>query len=71
LRVQRTTSSSAASLYFSVNKVIDPSAVNERAIRRYEKVGFKPIGIAQQYEELTRGKKSDRLLMDLIACDLE
>ncbi|MGK2879201.1 MAG: GNAT family N-acetyltransferase [Solirubrobacterales bacterium] len=50
---------------------IDPSVENERAIRTYEKTGFKPIGIARQFEELTPGKKSDGLLMDLIASDLE
>lgn len=50
---------------------IDPSAENARAIRTYEKTGFKAIGIARQYEELWPGKKSDGLLMDLIIEDLE
>jgi aminoglycoside 6'-N-acetyltransferase len=50
---------------------IDPSATNTRAIHSYEKAGFKPIGIAREYEELTPGTKSDGLLMDLIARDLE
>jgi aminoglycoside 6'-N-acetyltransferase len=50
---------------------IDPSADNARAIRTYEKTGFKPIGIARQYEELQPGEKSDGLLMDLLASDLE
>jgi aminoglycoside 6'-N-acetyltransferase len=50
---------------------IDPTATNARAIRAYEKVGFKSIGIAREYDELTPGKRSDALLMDLIARDLE
>jgi aminoglycoside 6'-N-acetyltransferase len=50
---------------------IDPSVDNERAIRTYEKTGFKRIGIAREYEELTPGKRSDGLLMDLLASDLE
>lgn len=50
---------------------IDPSAENARAIHTYEKTGFKRIGIARDYEELWPGKKSDGLLMDLLASDLE
>lgn len=50
---------------------IDPSADNARAIHTYEKTGFKRIGIARDYEELWPGKKSDGLLMDLLASDLE
>lgn len=50
---------------------IDPSATNVNAISAYEKTGFKAIGIAREYEELRPGEKSDALLMDLIARDLE
>lgn len=51
---------------------IDPNAKNERAIRAYEKTGFKAIGIARQYERLTEGGDwDDGLLMDLIVSDLE
>jgi aminoglycoside 6'-N-acetyltransferase len=50
---------------------IDPSADNARAIHTYEKTGFKRIGIARDYEELWPGKKSDGLLMDLLASELE
>jgi aminoglycoside 6'-N-acetyltransferase len=50
---------------------IDPSATNARAIRAYEKTGFRPIGIAREYERLQPGTKSDALLMDLLARDLE
>ncbi|MBJ7459418.1 MAG: GNAT family N-acetyltransferase [Thermoleophilaceae bacterium] len=49
---------------------IDPSAANARAIRAYEKAGFRPIGIARRYEQLTAGNWSDGLLMDLIVGDL-
>ncbi|MBJ7355638.1 MAG: GNAT family N-acetyltransferase [Thermoleophilaceae bacterium] len=50
---------------------IDPSSGNAKAIHAYESVGFKPIGIAREYEELRAGEKSDALLMDLLARDLE
>lgn len=46
---------------------IDPAVANERAIKVYESVGFKPIGIARQYERLSDdGEWLDGLLMDLI-----
>jgi aminoglycoside 6'-N-acetyltransferase len=50
---------------------IDPSVDNAKAIRAYEKTGFKRIGIAREAEQLTGDKWSDGLLMDLIARDLE
>lgn len=50
---------------------IDPSADNERAIKAYAKTGFKPIGIARQYEQLREGEWTDGLLMDLLISDLE
>lgn len=46
---------------------IDPAADNARAIRAYEKLGFKPIGIARKYERLDDGEWHDGLLMDLLA----
>jgi len=46
---------------------IDPAADNTRAIRAYEKLGFKPIGIARKYERLDDGVWHDGLLMDLLA----
>jgi aminoglycoside 6'-N-acetyltransferase len=49
---------------------IDPSTNNERAIHAYEKVGFKPIGVARRYEQLRPGEWSDGLLMDLLVSDL-
>lgn len=50
---------------------IDPAVTNERAIKVYESVGFKRIGIARQYERLSEdGEWLDGLLMDLIVEDL-
>jgi aminoglycoside 6'-N-acetyltransferase len=50
--------------------VIDPAADNTAAIRAYEKVGFKPIGIMRAYERGRDGTFHDNLLMDLLAEDL-
>ena len=49
---------------------IDPSAANERAIRAYSKLGFRPIGIQRLYERGPDGTFHDGLLMDLLADDL-
>ncbi|MFG1604123.1 GNAT family N-acetyltransferase [Actinoplanes sp. NPDC049265] len=49
--------------------VIDPAADNAPAIRCYEKVGFRPVGIMRQYERDATGWH-DGLLMDLLAADL-
>jgi len=49
--------------------VIDPAADNHPAIRCYEKVGFRPVGIMRQYERDPSGWH-DGLLMDLLATDL-
>ena len=49
---------------------IDPAADNERAIRAYEAVGFKPVGILRAYERASDGGWRDGLLMDLLASDL-
>ncbi|HJP89135.1 MAG TPA: GNAT family N-acetyltransferase [Candidatus Limnocylindrales bacterium] len=48
---------------------IDPAASNTRAIRSYEKVGFKPVGIMRRYERGKDGSFHDGLLMDLLADD--
>jgi aminoglycoside 6'-N-acetyltransferase len=45
---------------------IDPSATNERAIRAYAAVGFKPVGIMRRYERGPDGTFHDGLLMDLL-----
>ena len=49
---------------------IDPAADNERAIRSYEKVGFKPVGVMRRYERGVAGTFHDGLLMDLLAGEL-
>ena len=49
---------------------IDPPATNARAIRAYEKIGFKPVGILRQYERAPDGSWRDGLLMDLLAAEL-
>jgi aminoglycoside 6'-N-acetyltransferase len=49
---------------------IDPSADNHAAIRAYEKVGFKPVGVMRQYERSPEGGWRDGLLMDLLADEL-
>lgn len=50
--------------------VIDPAASNARAIRAYEAVGFKPVGVMRLYERGTDGTFHDGLLMDLLAEEL-
>jgi len=48
--------------------VIDPAAANAAAIRSYEKVGFKPVGIMRRYERDVGGEGwHDGLLMELLA----
>jgi aminoglycoside 6'-N-acetyltransferase len=49
---------------------IDPAAANARAIRTYEKVGFKPVGIMRQYERGVSRTFHDGLLMDMLAGEL-
>jgi aminoglycoside 6'-N-acetyltransferase len=49
---------------------IDPAASNARAIRSYEKVGFKPVGVMRQYERGVDHTYHDGLLMDMLAGEL-
>lgn len=49
---------------------IDPAADNARAIRTYEKVGFKPVGVMRRYERGVDGTYHDGLLMDMLADEL-
>lgn len=49
---------------------IDPAVANTRAIRAYEKVGFRPVGVMRQYERGPDGTWHDSLLMDLLASEL-
>ena len=45
---------------------IDPAAKNHRAIRAYEKVGFRPVGIMRRYERDSEGEWRDGLLMEML-----
>ncbi len=49
---------------------IDPAADNTRAIRTYERVGFKPVGVMRRYERGVSGTYHDGLLMDMLADEL-
>jgi aminoglycoside 6'-N-acetyltransferase len=49
---------------------IDPAVANERAIRAYAAVGFKPVGVLRRYERGPDGTWEDGLLMDLLAQEL-
>ena len=50
--------------------VIDPAAQNVNAIKAYERVGFKPVGVMRQYERGLDGTWHDGLLMDMLAEEL-
>jgi aminoglycoside 6'-N-acetyltransferase len=49
---------------------IDPAAANQQAVRCYEKVGFRPVGVMRQYERGTDGQFHNGLLMDLLRGEL-
>lgn len=49
---------------------IDPAASNEKAIRCYKRVGFRPVGVMRRYERNAEGEWQDCLLMDLLEKDL-
>jgi aminoglycoside 6'-N-acetyltransferase len=49
---------------------IDPAAENGRAIRAYEKVGFRPVGVMRRCERRADGRMGDNLLMDVLAEEL-
>ncbi len=51
--------------------VIDPAAHNERAIRCYEKVGFRRVGIMREYWLDREGVWRDGMLLDLLASELD
>ena len=50
--------------------VIDPAAANTRAIRAYERIGFRPVGVMRDYERGRDGTWHDGLLMDMLASEL-
>jgi aminoglycoside 6'-N-acetyltransferase len=49
---------------------IDPAAANERAIRSYTGLGFRPVGVLRDYERGADGAWHDGLLMDLLVSEL-
>src|SRR3954470_8828992 len=49
---------------------IDPAADNSAAIRAYERIGFRPVGVMRRYERGADGSWHDGLLMDLLAEEL-
>jgi aminoglycoside 6'-N-acetyltransferase len=49
---------------------IDPAAHNQRAIRSYQQVGFRPVGVMRRYERGPDGDWHDGLLLDLLADEL-
>jgi aminoglycoside 6'-N-acetyltransferase len=50
--------------------IIDPAASNTRAIKAYESIGFKPVGVMRRYERGADATFHDGLLMDLLADEL-
>jgi aminoglycoside 6'-N-acetyltransferase len=49
---------------------IDPALANQRAIRAYERVGFRRVGVMRRYERGVDGEWHDGLLLDLLPEDL-
>ncbi|WSG19518.1 GNAT family N-acetyltransferase [Nonomuraea sp. NBC_01738] len=50
---------------------IDPAAANSVAIKSYERLGFRPVGVMRAYErDHATGEFHDGLLMDLLAGEL-
>jgi aminoglycoside 6'-N-acetyltransferase len=49
---------------------IDPALANEAAIRCYEAVGFRRVGVLRRYWRDREGNWHDGLLLDLLAEDL-
>jgi aminoglycoside 6'-N-acetyltransferase len=50
--------------------VIDPAASNARAVKAYESIGFKPVGVMRSYERGADGAFHDGLLLDLLRDEL-
>jgi aminoglycoside 6'-N-acetyltransferase len=49
---------------------IDPALANTRAVRAYEAVGFRRVGVLRSYERGPDGAWRDGLLLDLLADEL-
>jgi aminoglycoside 6'-N-acetyltransferase len=48
---------------------IDPAASNDSAIRAYERIGFRKVGVMRQYEQGPDGTWRDGLLMEMLRED--
>jgi aminoglycoside 6'-N-acetyltransferase len=48
---------------------LDPNVNNKPAIRSYERLGFKSVGILREYQLRPDGTHEDGLLMDLVLSD--
>ena len=46
--------------------MIDPAVANERAVRCYEAVGFRRVGVMRRYQRMADGNWEDGLLMELV-----
>lgn len=49
---------------------IDPALENERAIRSYEKAGFRRVGVMREYGRDADGVWRDGLLLDVLASEV-
>jgi aminoglycoside 6'-N-acetyltransferase len=49
---------------------IDPTLANEKAVRCYETVGFRRVGVLRRYWRDPNGEWQDGLLLDLLADEL-
>ncbi|HEU0195477.1 MAG TPA: GNAT family protein [Gaiellales bacterium] len=49
--------------------IIDPAVANEPAVRCYRAVGFTPVGVMREYQQMQDGRWHDGLLMELLASD--
>jgi aminoglycoside 6'-N-acetyltransferase len=50
--------------------IIDPAVTNERAIRAYERIGFRRVGVMREYERGADGSWHDGLLMDMLRSEI-
>ena len=50
--------------------IVDPAASNDRAIKVYKRIGFRPVGVMRAYERSPDGTFQDGLLMDMLEGEL-
>ncbi len=51
--------------------VVDLAVDNHKAIRTFQRVGFKQVGVMREYERAAQGEWRDVLLLDLLKPDLQ